>query len=118
MPRFPVAFGRRRSTVDNPENAPLAEPSFRVLERNQVAAAPGKSFDGGARLAAKTQHLANPSISSQLTAEDNIFADLKTNRYVNLLILSAFQMDRLRRGMFVTKPLSLVRWNLAPKQPC
>ena len=83
MPRFPVAFGRRRSTVDNPENAPLAEPSFRVLERNQVAVAPGKSFDGGARLAARTQHLAKSSISSQLAAEDNIFADLKTNRYVN-----------------------------------
>ncbi len=98
MPRFPVAFGRRRSTVDNPENAPLAEPSFRVLERNQGAAAPGKSFDGGARLAAKTQHLAKSSISSQLTAEDNIFADLKTNRYVNLPTLSAFQMTSFGKG--------------------
>ncbi|KAH8889503.1 hypothetical protein GQ53DRAFT_869948 [Thozetella sp. PMI_491] len=77
MPRFPVGFGRRRSTVDNPENAPLAEPSFRVLERVEVN--PGKSFDGGARLAARS-HLAKPSISSELNVDDNIFADLKTNR--------------------------------------
>ncbi|KAM7197653.1 hypothetical protein V8F20_006543 [Naviculisporaceae sp. PSN 640] len=78
MPRFPVAFGRRKSTADNLENAPV-EPSFRVLERSEVAG--GKSFDGGARLAAaRTQTLPNIHKPSRSELDDNIFADLKPNR--------------------------------------
>lgn len=73
MPRFPVAFGRRKSTADTLENAPVG-PSFRVLERTEVAV--GKSFDGGARLSAKTHHLPKTSVEN-INVEDNIFADLK-----------------------------------------
>lgn len=75
MPRFPVAFGRRKSTADNLENAPVG-PSFRVLERTEVAG--GKSFDGGARLSAKTHHLPKTSVEN-INVEDNIFADLKSS---------------------------------------
>lgn len=75
MPRFPVAFGRRKSTADN-DNGAIAEPSFRVLDRSEVAA--GKSVDGG-RLSAK-QHTFPKQNVSDITVEDNLFADLKTNR--------------------------------------
>ncbi len=37
MPRFPVAFGRRKSTADNVDNVSVAEHSFRVLERTEVS---------------------------------------------------------------------------------
>ncbi|KAM7223537.1 hypothetical protein V8F06_001011 [Rhypophila decipiens] len=78
MPRFPVAFGRRKSTADNLENAPV-EPSFRVLERSEVAG--GKSFDGGVRLAAARTHtLPNLPNPRRPDLDDNIFADLKPNR--------------------------------------
>ncbi|KAH8675523.1 hypothetical protein BX600DRAFT_432095 [Xylariales sp. PMI_506] len=75
MPRFPKNF-RRRSTVTEDQNGPV-EPSFRVLER--VDASAGKSFDGGVRMAmgAGPRH---KSTFSELTTEDNMFADLKTNR--------------------------------------
>ncbi len=78
MPRFSVAFGRRKSTADSLENAP-AEPSFRVLERSEVTG--GKSFDGGIRLA-KTQPLPQAG-DPDIAVDDNIFADLKSNRYVS-----------------------------------
>ena len=77
MPRFPVAFGKRKSTANILEDVPVAGPSFRVLDRTELAS--GKSFDGGARLAAKTQHLPQASVSS-IYVEDNIFAGLNTNR--------------------------------------
>jgi hypothetical protein len=79
MPRFSVAFGRRKSTADNLDNEAIAEPSFRVLDRSEVA--PGKSFDGGARFAAKTHTFPKHSVSD-IRVEDNLFADLKpqTNR--------------------------------------
>lgn len=80
MPRFPVAFGRRKSTADNLENAPITQPSFRVLDRSQVGGGQS-SFDGGARLAARARTYSKASMSD-ITVEDNIFADLKTNRYV------------------------------------
>ncbi|TLS27618.1 hypothetical protein PpBr36_05405 [Pyricularia pennisetigena] len=79
MPRFPVSFGRRRSTADSLDHgAVAAEPSFRVLERPD--ASNGKSFDGGARNSAyKPGHNPKASISVDLTPmDDNIFADLKT----------------------------------------
>jgi hypothetical protein len=77
MPRF--AFGRRKSTADNLENAPVPGSSFRVLERTEVVGS--KPFDGGARLSATT-HSLHRSTGSDLTVDDNIFADLKSNRYV------------------------------------
>jgi len=81
MPRFSVAFGRRKSTADNLDNDVIAEPSFRVLDRSEVAPPPGKSFDGGASYAAKTHAYAKHSVSD-IRVEDNLFADLKpqTNR--------------------------------------
>ncbi|KAK3330294.1 hypothetical protein B0H66DRAFT_55988 [Apodospora peruviana] len=79
MPRFPGAFGRRKSTADSLENAPVAAgPSFRVLERSEVVG--GKSFDGGVRLATKTHTLPNLPNPRRPDLEDNIFADLKSNR--------------------------------------
>lgn len=83
MPRFGVTFGRRKSTADNfPENGSLAEHSFRVLERSEVSV-PGKSFDGGARLASKSNMVPKTTVADVSVMEDNMFADLKTNRYVN-----------------------------------
>ncbi|KAK4239448.1 hypothetical protein C8A03DRAFT_42928 [Achaetomium macrosporum] len=77
MPRFSVAFGRRKSTADNLENAAVTGPSFRVLERTDVVGS--KPFDGGVRLAAMT-HALHRSTGSDVTLDDNIFADLKSNR--------------------------------------
>jgi hypothetical protein len=81
MPRFSVGFGRRKSTADNLNDA-IAEPSFRVLDRTEVV---GKSFDGGARLSAKTHHM--PTTSVDINVEDNIFAEMKANRYDHSLLL-------------------------------
>lgn len=84
MPRFPVSFGKRRSTADSLENgAVAAEPSFRVLERPDVPNA--KNFDAGVRNSVyKPSHNPKASISVDLAPmDDNMFADLKsTNRYV------------------------------------
>lgn len=97
MPRFPVPFGKRRSTV-NPDDfhddqvAAAAAPSFRVLDRTE-AATPGKSFDGGHRLS-RLPPAPSPTMvplqdypqtrtmTSEWAEEDNMFAGLKTNRYV------------------------------------
>ncbi len=80
MPRFSVAFGRRRSTADTLENAAPTGPSFRVLERAEVVSS--KPFDGGARLTTATTHSLHKPTASEVTVDDNIFADLKSNRYV------------------------------------
>lgn len=77
MPRFSVGFGRRRSTADNLENAAVTGPSFRVLERTEVVGA--KPFDGGVKLTTMTHSLHKPT-RSDVTVDDNIFADLKPNR--------------------------------------
>ncbi|KAH6625955.1 hypothetical protein B0J18DRAFT_408344 [Chaetomium sp. MPI-SDFR-AT-0129] len=77
MPRFSVAFGRRKSTADNLENAAVTGPSFRVLERTEVVGP--KTFDGGAGLTTTT-HSIHRSTDSNVTVDDNIFADLKPNR--------------------------------------
>lgn len=79
MPRFSVAFGRRKSSADNLENAAVTGSSFRVLERTEVVGS--KPFDGGMRVAAVT-HSIHRSTGSDVTVDDNIFADLKSNRYV------------------------------------
>jgi hypothetical protein len=79
MPRFPVAFGKRRSTANqlNLEDVPVTGSSFRVLERTEVTN--GKSFDGGARLAAaRAQHMPQTSVSA-ISLEDNLFAGLSVN---------------------------------------
>ena len=85
MPRFSVAFSKRKSASDDFEHAPITTPeqhSFRVIERNDAANV--KSFDGGAKMA---RHSANMSASItpkpnllELNVEDNMFADLKANR--------------------------------------
>ncbi|KAK4105970.1 hypothetical protein N658DRAFT_414129 [Parathielavia hyrcaniae] len=75
MPKFP--FGRRKSTADNLENVTVTGPSFRVLERTEVVGS--KAFDSGGRHAAPT-HSFHRTTGSDLTVEDNIFADLKSNR--------------------------------------
>jgi hypothetical protein len=77
MPRFSVAFGRRKSTADNLENATVTGPSFRVLERTDLVGS--KAFDGGVRLAAAT-HAYHKSTGSDVTIDDNLFADVKPNR--------------------------------------
>lgn len=79
MPRF--AFGKRRSTAEGDNEAAI--PSFRVLDRSEVNEGNGKSFDGGVRLSAKQQTLPRTTVSD-LTYEDDLFADYKpnANRYV------------------------------------
>lgn len=91
MPRFSVAFGRRRSTVNSDEflqNGPVAtgdqqqqQSSFRVLERTEVGG--NKSFDGGLRLLQATTTAIPPKQHYDLSLEDNMFADSKNNRYVH-----------------------------------
>ncbi|KAK4224609.1 hypothetical protein QBC38DRAFT_14334 [Podospora fimiseda] len=78
MGRFAVGF-RRKSTADSLENAAPSGPSFRVLDRTEVSG--GKSFDGGVSLANKT-HVVHKSLGSDLAVEENMFADLKSSRYV------------------------------------
>jgi hypothetical protein len=82
MPRF--AFGKRKSTAESEND--IAAPSFRVLDRSEVAEGNGKSFDGGVRLSAKTHTLPKTTVSD-ISVEDNIFADFKPkNRYVSFFI--------------------------------
>lgn len=78
MPRFSVAFSKRKSTADELDNVEIAPPgqsSFRVLERPDYSNV--RSFDGGARMArASTALLPKPDFH----VDDNMFADLKGNR--------------------------------------
>jgi hypothetical protein len=80
MPRFSVAFGKRKSTAnDGSQDGQIPGPSFRVLERTEVSG--GKSFDGGARLSRVAEGPLPKSYSQPvLRVEDNMFADLKMNR--------------------------------------
>ncbi|KAL7944760.1 hypothetical protein V8C42DRAFT_358414 [Trichoderma barbatum] len=78
MPRFSVAFARRKSTADDIENAEVTPPgqsSFRVLERHDYSGV--KSFDGGAKMARSTGALLP---KSDYQADDNMFSDMKANR--------------------------------------
>lgn len=82
MPRFSNAFNWRKSTADEHhigETSP-EQSSFRVLERNQPF--DGKSFDGGARMNRPGSSLHKPT-NSELEPDDNMFAGLNTNRYVD-----------------------------------
>ncbi|KAJ2993076.1 hypothetical protein NUW58_g1951 [Xylaria curta] len=76
MPRFPVNF-RRKSTAADDQNGPVAEPSFRVLERPNTGNV--KSFDGGVRLS-RTAGGGVKSNIHDLAMEDNIFAGLNSSR--------------------------------------
>ncbi|KAF4971057.1 hypothetical protein FSARC_2005 [Fusarium sarcochroum] len=86
MPKFSVAFNRRKSTATSEDfqhgSVTPEHSSFRVIERTDPAL--GKSFDGGARMArAAGNHIPKPS-HLELDSEDNMFADLKSgNRHSN-----------------------------------
>ncbi|KID77324.1 uncharacterized protein G6M90_00g098540 [Metarhizium brunneum] len=85
MPRFSVAFTKRKSAADVHENAPMAPqeaPSFRVIERSEIQG--GRSFDGGARMAKPSKSFPVKTNLVDLGAEDNMFADLKINRGSNI----------------------------------
>lgn len=89
MPRFPVAFNRRKSTADNLDNATVAGPSFRVLDRSEVVSG-SKNFDAtpSARRAVKSQSVPNTLMVVE-PEEDNIFANINVNRYVPVNIILA-----------------------------
>lgn len=114
MPRF--AFGKRRSTFEGDNEVP--PPSFRVLDRSEVNDGLGKMFDGGARLHTKQQGLPRSAVTD-LTYEDDLFADFKpntTNRYVVFAVLipvdssgcpgvrGALQFPQTRRAPILVTP--------------
>ena len=78
MPRFPKGFARRKSTanaLEELENAPAVEPSFKVFERPDSS---GRSFDGGAKFTKViAANAARPRTSHR---EDNMFENLPHNR--------------------------------------
>lgn len=81
MPRFGVAFNRRRSTATSEDfqqhgSVTPEQPSFRVIERNDPAL--GKSFDGGARMARASGGFVPKPSHLDLDTSDNMFADLKS----------------------------------------
>jgi hypothetical protein len=76
MPRFPVNF-RRKSTAADDQNGPVAEPSFRVLERPNSSNV--KTFDGGSRISRAMGGASKPSMHD-LSMEDNLFAGLNSSR--------------------------------------
>lgn len=84
MPRFSGAFGRRKSVADGLEsidlNAPPAQPSFRVLERNTHPN--NRSFDGGAKMTTTRAPSGNGLLKPRQPDhhEENMFADFKNSR--------------------------------------
>ncbi|KAI0107589.1 hypothetical protein GGR51DRAFT_153236 [Nemania sp. FL0031] len=80
MPRFPVNF-RRKSTAADDQNGPVAEPSFRVLERPNSGNVKSfdKSFDGGVRFPRAVGGAAKANSHDSLM-EDNLFAGLHSSR--------------------------------------
>ncbi|KAG5927791.1 hypothetical protein E4U53_002801 [Claviceps sorghi] len=85
MPRFSVAFTKRKSASDGLDNVPLSSsdvPSFRVIDREELAN--GRSFDGGARMRRASKSFPPKSSLLDLGAEENMFADLKVNRGSNI----------------------------------
>jgi hypothetical protein len=79
MPKFPKAFGRRKSStnaLEEFEEIPLPPQStFKVFERPDGGS---QSFDGGLKL----RHGPRPSLAPSQMEDDNMFADLKGSRYV------------------------------------
>ena len=87
MPKLPKAFVRRKSAANAMEMATEAptESSFKVFER---ADGGSKSFDGGIKLAQSATALGGrPRISQRDSNEENMFADVKVNRYGSHAIL-------------------------------
>lgn len=84
MPRFGNAFPWRKSTADDISISQTSpdQPSFRVLERNQTS--DGRNFDGGIKMNRPSGPSHRPT-NSELEPEDNLFAGLNANRYVNSL---------------------------------
>ena len=86
MPRFSVAFSKRKPAAEDLEHAPITppeQPSFRVIERKDVAN--GRSFDGGAAMAARASAAnATPKPAAaaflDLNGEENMFVHVKANR--------------------------------------
>lgn len=103
MPKF--AFGKRKSTAEGDNDA--APPSFRVLDRSEVNDGVAKPFDGGARLSTKLQGAPRTAVSD-LSYEDNLFADFKpntTNRYVSLIPVGCCVQDS--SGRFAMRCVAL-----------
>ncbi|EFW98797.1 hypothetical protein CMQ_4649 [Grosmannia clavigera kw1407] len=81
MPRFPSAFSRRKSSVDNVDRAATAGPSFRVLDRSEVTGSPKSPNSDHLTVRRPVKSRTIPSSLAEATLEeDNIFSDLKTNR--------------------------------------
>jgi len=79
MPKFPKAFGRRKSGGNAFEEAPegtVVEPSFKVFERPDGGS---RSFDGGVKLTKAATAAAGRPKTSQLE-EDNMFENIGKNR--------------------------------------
>lgn len=111
MPRFPVPFVKRRSTL-NPDElhdasvAASGQSSFRVLDRSEVEARRSSDGAAGSRRLSRPmtavplqtyprskeqqpqqqqpqhQHQPTRTMLSDVSDEDNMFAGLKPNRYV------------------------------------
>lgn len=99
MPRFPKGFARRKSTantLEELENAPVVEPSFKVFERPDSG---NRSFDGGAKftkvIAANAANAANAASPRTSHKKDNMFENLPYNRYVRIYLDRALYFLRL-----------------------
>ncbi len=83
MPKFPKAFGRRKSntiTFEEGPETPVEAHTFKVFERPDSGGS--RSFDGGAKLA-RAPNGTNGLVGKAKTAhldDDNIFSDLGKNR--------------------------------------
>ncbi|TVY23503.1 hypothetical protein LHYA1_G007315 [Lachnellula hyalina] len=78
MPRFPKAFGRRKSNanvLEDVPDVPAGEGTFKVFER---ADGVSKSFDGGVKFAKVKGNSARPKTSH--LEDDNMFMNINNNR--------------------------------------
>lgn len=82
MPRFPVAFGKRKSGVSK-EDGELV-PSFRVLDRTEAVGV--KTFNGHPGTGRPVSTARPYSQVDNLAEEENMFSNLKMNRYVVSLL--------------------------------
>ena len=83
MPRFPVAFGKRKQAApaDGYQHAQTGEASsFRVLDRAEVTS--GKEAVHGVQGQGEPAQARKSSMSIDVYSEDSLFADLPYNRYV------------------------------------
>lgn len=113
MPRFSVAFTKRKSASEGLDNVPLPStdgPSFRVIDRAELAN--GRSFDGGARRNRASKSFSAKTNMVDLGAEDNMFADLKVNRYVdiNLRIIFSATLSATRQFGWTSNLAQTALW--------